>query len=131
VTEEAKGPLSFLDWSDAIDAEDCRAARALVDGTGLWRLVLGEVCCLECPSKGFYEIDLYDCTRSSAVLDWVFQIHLKGWGSEYTIALLDALQIVLHPQSSLCSFGGDRELSVEGIDNRCQDVILRADKATP
>jgi hypothetical protein len=56
-----------------------------------------------------YYIDLEDCTTSAATLDVIFQIASKTWATPDVIGgLIQALDDILHPQATLCSFGGER-----------------------
>lgn len=56
-----------------------------------------------------YEIDLETCTSSASVLDWIFQIHGKTWMTDADRGdLLRAMNVILHPQATLCSGGMDR-----------------------
>lgn len=75
-----------------------------------------------------YEVDLYRCTSSAEVLDWIIQIAGKewasaehggddsehnpdGWTDDAILAgLVRALDDVLHPQAHLCSFGTSKRL---------------------
>lgn len=63
---------------------------------------------LECQDeRGFiYEIDLDRCRTSAEVLDWIFQVQGKTWATaEIVKYLLEALDDLLTPQGTLCSFG--------------------------
>jgi hypothetical protein len=56
-----------------------------------------------------YWIDLREITTSAGMLDWIFQIAGKTWGTPEVVAgLVQAFQDLLHPQSTLCSFGVER-----------------------
>ena len=69
-----------------------------------------------------YDLDLEECTRSSEVLDWIFQLHLKPWmTNQDTRDLLEAFNAILYPQSNLCYCGTDKIINpVEVIQNRMQ-----------
>jgi hypothetical protein len=54
-----------------------------------------------------YEIDVETWTTSAQVLDWIFQIHAKGW-EDAAPALLDAMEDIIDPQANLCSFGQEK-----------------------
>jgi hypothetical protein len=57
----------------------------------------------------WYEVDLEEMTTSAQMLDWIFQIRRKTWcTSEDAGDLLQLLDRLLHPQSSLCSGGTER-----------------------
>lgn len=59
-----------------------------------------------------YEVDLDDCRTSAQVLDWICQVAGKEWGGDVTLAgLVRALNDVLTPQATLCSFGQSRQLT--------------------
>ena len=64
-----------------------------------------------------YEIDLERCRTSAQVLDWIMQVASKIWATDAVIAgLVRALNDVLDPQATLCSFGQERgPLNVVGL----------------
>lgn len=56
-----------------------------------------------------YEIDLECCQTSAAMLDWIMQVANKAWATDSVIAdLVRALNRILEPQATLCSFAGAR-----------------------
>jgi len=56
-----------------------------------------------------YEIDLETINSSSEMLDWIFQICNKEWGTPQVVYdLLTAFEEILEPQSNYCSFGNDK-----------------------
>lgn len=56
-----------------------------------------------------YEIDLEQITTSAEALDWIMQINGKDWAGPLVMAwLVEALDDLLHPQSTLCSFGAEQ-----------------------
>ena len=60
-----------------------------------------------------YEIDLETCTHSARVLDWIFQVTAKRWCTAHDAhLLLLALDELLYPQATLCSFGQSKTLNV-------------------
>lgn len=63
-----------------------------------------------------YEIDLEWCQTSAQALDWLAQINGKEWGHAATGGLLMALDDVLGLQSSLCSMGLSRKLSLSAVN---------------
>jgi len=72
-----------------------------------WRLNLDEFL-LEL-EDGTYEVALDDCRTSAEVLDWITQIAAKSWGTDAIVAgLVRALDVVIDPQSRLCSDGEER-----------------------
>jgi hypothetical protein len=59
-----------------------------------------------------YEIDLEQCTTSAETLDRIFQIAGKVWGTPQVLGdLVQAIQDLLRPQATLCSFGVDRKFN--------------------
>ena len=76
---------------------------------GPWQLD-ASTCVLYTDQPYHYEIDLEQCLTSAHVLDRVMQIAGKDWpGSDQILAgMLRALNDVLHPQASLCSWGKPR-----------------------
>ena len=70
-----------------------------------------------------YEIDLEKCTSSAHVLDWIMQINGKTWGDHATIAgLVHAFDDLLHPQSTLCSFGQPTKLTKAAVRQRVAET---------
>lgn len=57
-----------------------------------------------------YTIDLERCTTAAAVLDWIMQVNGKGWADRVVGPLVAALDDVLYPQSTLCSWGRSKRL---------------------
>lgn len=56
-------------------------------------------------ANGYYA-DLDRCTTSAELADWIFQIAGKLWADDATLAgLVRALDALLEPQATLCSFG--------------------------
>jgi len=56
----------------------------------------------------WYDVDLRRCTCSGAVLDWIIQISEKMWATPEVIAsLVNALDDLLRPQETMCSFGSE------------------------
>ena len=54
-----------------------------------------------------YEIGLEEMNTSGEMLDWIIQISEKSWATPQDKSdLLDALNSIFGPQSSLCSCGG-------------------------
>lgn len=71
---------------------------------GPWELIRKDL--LLTHKKAKYNVHLDDCKTSAAVLDWIFQIHMKEWADSDTIVgLLDALRDTIDPQATLCSSG--------------------------
>jgi hypothetical protein len=82
------------------------------EGSGVTRGVGAYVAFL-----GKYEIDLESISRSSGMLDWIFQINGKTWSTaRVTKDLLNAFDDVFHPQRNLCS-GGLSGSSTQTIEN--------------
>lgn len=60
---------------------------------------------------GDYPIDLMRCYDSAAVLDWIMQVAGKRWSDPKTTAgLVTAINDIIHPQSTLCSWGNPTRL---------------------
>lgn len=60
----------------------------------------------------WYQIDLEDCTTSAKLLDKIFQTSNKNescLSREDVGHLIHALEDLLHPQGTLCSFGSQNE----------------------
>lgn len=56
-----------------------------------------------------YEIDLEEIHSSAAILDWIFQVQNKTWGTAFNMHnLLRALNDILDPQANYCSFEQDK-----------------------
>lgn len=55
-----------------------------------------------------YEIDLERCATSAQILDWIFQISSKDWGTEDVATLIQAFDDLLAPQRFICSVGRER-----------------------
>lgn len=56
-----------------------------------------------------YEVDLETINSSSEMLDWIFQIRNKEWGTPQAVYdLLTAFEEILEPQSNYCSFGNNK-----------------------
>lgn len=69
------------------------------------------------PSRGcMYSIDVNSCRNSTAAcLDWIFQVSKKRWiRPEDRSDLLLAIEDLVRPQRTLCSFGIDRSSRVPG-----------------
>ncbi|MGI8514051.1 MAG: hypothetical protein ACR2NT_02735 [Acidimicrobiia bacterium] len=59
-----------------------------------------------------YEVDLERCLTSAQVLDWICQVAGKTWADDQTLAgLVRAIDDILHPQGTLCSFGTSRTIT--------------------
>jgi hypothetical protein len=56
-----------------------------------------------------YAVDLERCATSAQLADWIFQVASKTWATDAVIGeLVRALNDVLDPQATLCSFGQER-----------------------
>ncbi|MBD2110152.1 hypothetical protein [Nodosilinea sp. FACHB-13] len=56
-----------------------------------------------------YEIDLEEINSSAEMLDWIFQVRNKQWGTPQVLFdLITAFEEILKPQSNYCSFGVDK-----------------------
>ena len=61
------------------------------------------------------------CTTSAEVLDWIFQVHLKGWiepSDSYN--LIVAFRELISPQSNLCSGG------IEQGPKNIKNILVRS-----
>jgi hypothetical protein len=57
----------------------------------------------------WYEIDLERCCTSAQVLDWIFQVSIKGPISVQDVHdMIEALRFIVNPQATLCSGGVER-----------------------
>ena len=65
-------------------------------------------------AKTGYEIDLEECGTSAEILDWIFQVAGKSWATDKTIAdLIRALEDLIDPQATICSWGVDRPFDLK------------------
>jgi hypothetical protein len=87
-------------------------------GWGPWRLC-PKTNALVLTDKGGYEayyVDLNDCLNSAEMLDWIYQVAGKSYASDEVIAgLIRALNDVMMPQASLCSFGQSLEITHQDV----------------
>ncbi len=84
---------------------------------GAWRYVATNFT-LECQDERgcIYDVDLERCRTSAEVLDWIFQIHGKTWATaEILKDLLDALDDMLSPQATMCSFGQSKTIDPKDL----------------
>lgn len=110
--------------ADELDAEHRAEVRALIEGKGRWQL-LPDDCALvfqgNSQSKhdrrhAGYWIQLDEVLTSSQMLDWIFQIGRKSWGRGAAVAeLIEAFQLTLNPQGTLCSCGASKQLTAEQV----------------
>jgi hypothetical protein len=80
-----------------------------------------------------YEVDLEECTTSARVLDRIIQLAGKEWArgdpaarNALIAGLVTALDDVLRPQATLCSFGQSRRLSGPAIRKLVTQTRLQA-----
>jgi hypothetical protein len=70
-----------------------------------------------------YEVDLERCRTSAEVLDWICQVAGKQWSDDANLAgLVRAINDVLHPQASLCSWGASRRIAKTKIRQRVDSI---------
>jgi hypothetical protein len=70
-------------------------------------------------SGSVYPIPVLRLGSSAAVLDTVMQVAKKRWADDRCIAgLVQALDDILRPQATLCSFGIDKRLTAAAIRER-------------
>jgi hypothetical protein len=69
------------------------------------------------PGRWWYEISLARCNTSAQVLDWTFQLMGKSLvvDAEVVHDFLRAIQWLLNPQGTLCSFGGDHKIDARKV----------------
>jgi hypothetical protein len=78
------------------------------------------------PDRFTYWIDLEQCTTSAEVLDWICQVAGKVWADDATLAgLVRALNDVLRPQGTLCSWGHSRRLTKVQIRRLVLAIAMR------
>jgi hypothetical protein len=64
------------------------------------------------PGDACYPIDVERFTTSAEMLDMIMQVAKKPWADDECLAgLVRALNDILQPQGTLCSFGRDRKLT--------------------
>ena len=75
------------------------------------------------PTGGFfYEIDVEKCGTPAQMLDWIFQMEAKIFVTDKDLSdLVRALNVLLYPQATLCSFGHPKKLDVRGYLRACED----------
>jgi hypothetical protein len=79
---------------------------------GPWRLDATALTLTYEGEEGSYELDLEDLTTSAMMLDWIFQVQKKAWCSAEDIKyLLEALDVLIDPQATLCSWGEEKTLN--------------------
>jgi hypothetical protein len=79
------------------------------DHWGQWRLNRKNNTLEHTGGGGGYWIDLDGMKTSAQCLDWIFQVYKKRWHTrDDAHALLDAIQDLINPQATLCSFGVER-----------------------
>ncbi len=70
-----------------------------------------------------YYVDLERCLTPPQVLDWIFQVSNKTWGTAEVLAgLVHALDYVLHPQANLCSSGRAASISKRFVRERVRKL---------
>jgi hypothetical protein len=76
---------------------------------------------------GFYYVDLERCLTSADVLDWIFQIHRKRWGSSDGVVeeLLWLLGLLLQPQANLCTGGLSKKIPKRSLRKLVQRNFKR------
>ena len=73
-----------------------------------------------------YSVDLERCTTSAQMLDWIMQIAGKTWANDVCLAgLVRALDDVLAPQGTLCSFGKSKTLTEAAIRKHVKGTKVR------
>jgi hypothetical protein len=65
-------------------------------------------------SEGDYDINLNSIDGSAEMLDWIFQLRMKGWVTNGIVGdLVSAFQDIFRPQSTLCGAGIDKKLDAK------------------
>ena len=63
-----------------------------------------------------YGVDLERCLTSGEMLDWIMQVARKSWASHEMIGqLVEALNDLLNPQGTLCSFASQKAIPAEDV----------------
>jgi hypothetical protein len=71
-----------------------------------------------------YPIDVQQFTRSAKALDMIMQIATKTWATDAVLAgLVRAINDVVEPQATLCSFGSDKFLAKAKIMKRVRWIM--------
>ena len=67
-----------------------------------------------------YEIDLARMDTTGDMLDWIFQVSMKSWATREDVGyLIEALNDIFNPQSTLCSGGSNGSInSVEYLKKK-------------
>jgi hypothetical protein len=112
--------LAFTRGTVARDAQRNAVTRRIgAHGWGPWRLD-PELLTLTCEG---YEIDLEECLTPAAVLDWICQVAGKSWADDETLAcLVRALDDILTPQATLCSWGRAKRLTRTKVRQLCATI---------
>lgn len=87
---------------------------------GIWKLVASdyELVAIDSELGKIYSLDLEDFTDSAMVLNDIFQVRAKTWANDKVVYdLLQAIQDIFDPQSTLCGFGDSKM-----IDDPCAVV---------
>jgi hypothetical protein len=61
-----------------------------------------------------YRVDLERIDDSAQMLDWIFQLRMKGWSTNEIMGdLLTAFQDIFRPQSTLCGGGASHTIDAK------------------
>ena len=72
--------------------------------------------------SAFYELDLERMGTPAQMLDSIFQMEAKIFVTDKDLSdLVRALNVLLYPQATLCSFGCPKKLDVRGYLRACED----------
>ena len=77
----------------------------------------------------WYEIDLERMRTSAELLDWIFQVRTLGWMTPQAMAdLLAAIDDIISPQSTLCSWGCSKQINniLELLESRFEGRAVAA-----
>jgi hypothetical protein len=82
-------------------------------GWGRWTFHADNVTLVHGDDDGHeYEVDIEECRTSAKALDLILQVSKKTWSTDADVAnLLAALNDLIDPQATLCSFGEDKRIA--------------------
>lgn len=106
--------LRVLSGRDFIRQAEEEERRELERGRwGNWRLDRDNLTlAYEPEGRWRYEVDLERCSSSASVLDHICQVAGKSWITAKDLGdLVLALDFILWPQRTLCSFGTDKRIA--------------------
>lgn len=73
-----------------------------------------------------YQVDLDECTTSSELLDWIYQLNTKSWIEPQDLGdFIRATDDILEPQAHLCSCGRNLKFKVTRFLDTSVDVYFK------